>query len=119
MIDTIDAVASPMNYVLTNRERNQMNNDTIIAALAESFGETLRQWLTPDEFAEMKHRNESDPAYADKACASHDFCDANMAMAAAFHSCLGREPDVAGERDAGLWNAAWELARKHHLGMQP
>ena len=59
-----------------------MNNDTIIAALAESFGEILRQWLTPDEFAEMKHRNESDPAYAGKACASHDFCDANMAMAA-------------------------------------
>jgi hypothetical protein len=95
-----------------------------VTTIAEAFSEVLREWLTPDEFAEMKRLNESDPDYADGgACASHNYCDANMAMDAAFQKILGREPNVVGEgpdveADCKLWNDAWSLARKQHIGSQ-
>ena len=94
-----------------------------VEPIAEAFAEIMRQWLTRDEFAEMKRRNETDSAYAGAACASHDFCDANMAMDAAFRQVMDRAPDVVGEglaveMDCALWNDAWELARKLYLGHQ-
>lgn len=84
--------------------------------LADEFASVLRKWLTDGEFAEMKRRNEADPAYAAGACASHDFCDANMAMEAAWRRVLGREVDAGSAADATLWNEAWELARSRHIG---
>ena len=66
----------------------------------------------------MKRLNETDPDYADGACASHDFCDANMAMAPAFTQVMGREPDVSSEEDAAIWSDAWELAAKLYIGHQ-
>jgi hypothetical protein len=98
--------------------------DHQITAIAEAFGEVMRQWLTPAEFTEMKRRNETEAAYAGGACASHDFCDANMAMAEAFDHVMGRQPtsdegDVAqSEADCALWNDAWNLSRKLYLGTQ-
>jgi hypothetical protein len=74
--------------------------------------------LSEDEFSEMKRLNETDPDYADGACASHDFCDANMAMAPAVTQVMGWEPDVSSEEDAAIWSDAWELARKLYIGHQ-
>lgn len=98
--------------------------DEQIPAIAEAFAEVLRQWLSKNEFEAMKRVNETDPSYADGgACASQDYCDANMAMDAAFQKVLGREPNVVGEgadvvADCAIWNEAWELARKLYLGSQ-
>lgn len=41
----------------------------------------------------------------DSICASHDFCDPNMVMAAAFKR-LGFDT-----KDVSLWNAAWDMAK--------
>ncbi len=43
-------------------------------------------------------------------CATHDHCDANMIMAAAFNQATGREFDADSEPDVGLWNMAWKLS---------
>jgi hypothetical protein len=83
--------------------------DEQITAIAEAFAEIMRQWLTPAEFEEMRRRN---VAYDDMICASHDFCDANMAMAAAMQGVLAREPDPGSGDDAALWNEAWTLAKR-------
>jgi hypothetical protein len=89
------------------------------SAIADRFVEVLRSWLAPEEFAEMKRRNESEPEYADgRACASQDFCDANMAMQEAFESVMGRICDGDNEVDCMVWNTAWELARMRALGDQ-
>lgn len=45
------------------------------------------------------------------ACATHDYCDANMVMDAAFHAVLRREPSVESDGDMDLWNSAWNLAK--------
>lgn len=59
--------------------------------IAFGFASDLTGVLSPAEFAEMKRKNE-DPAQPDGVCASHDYCDANIVMAAAFERVMGREP---------------------------
>lgn len=86
------------------------------AAIGDRFAELLRASLTPAEFAEMKHLNETDPTYRTGCCASQNYCDANMPMAEAFAEIAGHEVDGDNDDDAALWNAAWQHARKHHLG---
>lgn len=46
--------------------------------LSSEFSRILREWLSPDELAEINRRN-STPEYSG-CCASHDFCDPNQAM---------------------------------------
>ena len=86
-----------------------MTRDQQVTAIAEAFAEVMRQWLTPDEFAEMKRRNVH---YDSLVCASHDFCDANMAMAEAFQGVTSREIDGENAADAALWSDAWGLAKR-------
>lgn len=91
-----------------------------IAKIADKFAEVLKEWLTVEEFAEMKRLNET-PEYAVSVCASQDYCDANMAMHEAIIAITGQEPMTAGEgpeveEACRVWNAAWELARERHLG---
>ena len=84
------------------------------AVLAFTFTEVLGEWLTDDQFDEMRRRNVS-PEYADGACASHDFCDANMAMLEAFKRVVGRAPDLAEDADVNLWDNAWNEAHAQFL----
>jgi hypothetical protein len=74
-----------------------------ITTIADTFVRLLRVELSPAAFAEMQRRNCTAPAGV---CASHDFCDANVVMLAAFeaHELV---PDMD---DPTLWNAAWERA---------
>lgn len=88
-----------------------MQSRSLVARLlAECFAETLHLWLTAEEMEEVVARNNG--VYADEPdiCASHDFCDANMAMDSAFKEILGRSPDVGDEADADLWGEAWSIA---------
>ena len=89
--------------------------------LALAFINVLREWLTADEFKEMQHLQRTQPMAG--VCHSHDHCDANMAMDAAFRNVLGRgfhmSSDVEEgkctqqdhERDFLRWDTAWELAK--------
>lgn len=94
--------------------RNRRNEQ--VSAIAEAFAEVMRQWLSRDEFAEMKRHNQTLDYTLGSACASHNYCDSNMAMAAAFQGVLSREPDSASAADAALWNDAWNLARVLYMG---
>jgi len=94
--------------------------------LAETFSASLKEDLGERKFAEMKRRNETEPPFrSGGACASQSYCDANMTMSDAFEQVLGREPifgedgrDAKEDADIVLWNAAWEVARKRHIGHQ-
>lgn len=69
---------------------------------AQRFDAVLREWLTPAEYAEVLRRNGT-PEYSD-CCASHDFCDANMAMLDALGAGLAA--------DDAMWCAAWNVWRE-------
>jgi hypothetical protein len=85
--------------------------------LARAFRDVLSTWLTHAQWLEMQRRNVSNGFLI---CASHDFCDANEAMAMAFLQTMGRDilPDDAkemAEADMALWNAAWDIAKRRYL----
>lgn len=91
-----------------------MNNAT--ETLAGTFAGVLRGWLNDHEWSEMRRLNATDADYAgDRACASHNYCDANMAMDAAWLMVAGRHADTASEADTALWNRAWAIAKDKYL----
>lgn len=91
--------------------------------LATAFVATLREWLTPAELEKVRVTNTGFRQRGDfKICASHDVCDANMAMLEAFTAAFGRGPHMADDAAAGtcsdadvetevaLWCDAWQIA---------
>ncbi|WP_310530755.1 hypothetical protein [Novosphingobium sp.] len=87
--------------------------------LAYEFREELARTVTPEQWREIQRRNGL-PEYAGPICASHDFCDANEVMAAAFAKVMGRDAlpdDDSGmtDSDCELWGAAWAIAKREHL----
>lgn len=88
-----------------------MNNDHI--AIGTTFVLNLRAELGEAVFAEVKELNAT-PAYVDS-CASHDFCDPNLLMAAAFETVMGRHIDLRSDANVALWNKAWEWAKLNRL----
>ena len=80
--------------------------------LAKEFSAQIAEWLTPDQLKESIRRN-AEPEYA--GCdATHDFCDANVAMILAFQRIVGREIDHHSDSDNALLNNAWDLAKKNN-----
>lgn len=76
--------------------------------IASAFSALVRRDLG-DNLPEIAARN-ARPDYQG-ACATHDFADANMIMAEAFESAMGRAIDIASDADCALWNRAWDIAR--------
>lgn len=86
-----------------------------VAALAKEFCRILSETLSAEQVAQVLMRNaeEANPSI----CHSHDFCDANMVMQAAFDS-FGVDPMSSGEDGkamsdeiAVLWADAWDMAK--------
>lgn len=93
-------------------EEQQITADAILS-LAKTFSIILTAMLD-GHMPEVLRRNETMP---DGGCASHDFCDANMAMDAAFKIVLGRSAWSNGvesplsDNDLTWWNMAWNMAK--------
>ena len=88
------------------------------AQLARAFRDVLSHWISQADWQEMRRRNVHNTDNG--ICASHDFLDANEAMAMAFMQVMGRDilPDDAEgmtDDDMALWNAAWEIAKRRYL----
>lgn len=83
-----------------------------IKLLAETFRNMLVAEIGKKNFQEVRRRNRKHRD--DGCCASHDFCDANVTMDAAFTDVTGRETCHSDE-DVALWNAAWDYAKQHYL----
>jgi hypothetical protein len=89
-----------------------------VLKLATAFSHVLHEWIG-DRMAEVVKLNGAETM--EGVCHSHDFCDANMAMDAAFERAFGYSPlddEQRDEADGGmsvanmeLWNAAWDLAK--------
>ena len=78
--------------------------------LAAQFSKELRETLTPQEMAKVNARNAT-PQYLGL-CASHDFCDPNMAMLRAYSELTGvGEDSVDLNGVIGLMDEAWGLAK--------
>lgn len=85
-----------------------------VERLALAFRYELKRNLLLTQFEEMRRRNAL-PEYSVNACASHDFCDANVIMDDAFLTEFGREADLQSDADIGLMNRAWDAAKLKYL----
>lgn len=96
------------------------SQDLLIKALAKKFSKVLKKWLGKKKMAIVVSRNKE---ANDSCCASHDFCDANMAMDEAFTKVMGRtfdfnfeettEGGMQNSKDTDLMNAAWSMAKSN------
>ena len=90
--------------------------------LAKEFSRVLNSWI-PEKIFEVNLRNKEASYKLNNCCASHDFCDANMAMDEAFQKVMQREfvffndeypeTEQQNEDDTDLINAAWNLAKEN------
>ncbi len=88
-----------------------------IEQVAREFATILRGWATDEQWQTMRIANSRYAAAGDHGiCASHDFCDANEAMAQAFITVIGRDADIMSDADNDIWDAAWDSAKVQFLG---
>lgn len=93
--------------------------------LAIQFSTILKEWLTLEQMQQIVSRNKETQLTNPGVCATHDFCDANMAMNEAFEKVMGREftfnsdeePELEeqAENDSNLFNEAWSIAKKNNF----
>ena len=80
--------------------------------IAEAFRKIISEWLDEKTVKAIDSENKSN---SDGTCATHNFCDANMAMMEAFEG-FGIDPlpedDAEREAMTDLWNRAWNIAKE-------
>jgi hypothetical protein len=81
-------------------------------AIAAAFSAIVRAELS-GYMPEIIAKN---AAYGD-ACATHDYCDANMLMADAFEIAMGRSANIQNQTDLDLINAAWGAAKQSDFAL--
>ena len=89
-----------------------MQRSEHVAEIGKRFVTLLEESVTPEQFQEIRTRNDTYPAGT---CASHDFIDANEVMSDAFAEVVGRLANPADNADSALWSDAWNWAVEHYL----
>jgi hypothetical protein len=88
--------------------------------LAARFSQQLREDLTPTEMDTVIAQNRRYAQQGETSvCASHEVCDSNMTMLAAFQALFDRDPDVRCADDANLINEAWDIAKANEFDPKP
>jgi hypothetical protein len=89
---------------------------TVHVRVADEFVSILRSWLTVDEFKLIRERNARETNTG--ICHSHDFCDANVCMLAAYKHVVGDafndEGHITDDANA-VMSAAWNFALADQL----
>lgn len=88
------------------------NRKSDIVKLSKEFGKVIQSWLDKEEIKAVNEKNALYKATGDEGiCATHNYCDANMAMDEAFENAFGYSPFENGIDDSvELWNGAWSMA---------
>lgn len=80
--------------------------------LAVKFSEILKRDIGITDLKKVISTNKD---RNDASCATHDYIDANMAMAEAFKDLTGREFNLQSDTQTALWNKAWDIAKKNEF----
>ena len=80
--------------------------------IADLFRANINHWLTREESQQVDSTNAMNAGSEFEGCATHDYCDSNMAMAPAFESVMGFELDPTNESHCAVFNQAWDIAKQ-------
>lgn len=98
-----------------------------VRQLSDAFTTVIQEWLSTAELKQMRRRNHVFNMDSG-VCASHDYCDANMAMEEAFKRVTGQNTAQLSRRDRSkegcdrtctclsntclhMWTEAWHLSK--------
>lgn len=106
-----------MEKVLVKKSEIEVG-DVVVEKLAKRFSSILKEWIGREGLAKTNIENEKWIGTEDeRCCASHEHCDANMAMDQAVREVLGDdfidEEGFVGDDAIPYWDAAWNLAKKN------
>ena len=94
-----------------------------MSPLALEFSRQMRATLSAVEMLEAINRNRAEPVNSG-VCHTHDFCDANMVMLAAFVATFNRDPAFLDDSESpvaqdemNVWNAAWSEAVREEFNV--
>lgn len=90
-----------------------------VACIARLFAYEVVTRLSESELAAARELNRTEQL--DYVCHTHDFCDANMLMDAAFVKCGLVEDDgveVVGPHLQPVWNTAWDVAKEAEFQLE-
>ena len=99
-----------------------------VEILAREFAKEITEWLGVETMREVVRLNASYVGTEfDGCCATHNFCDANMAMLRCFERVMEKEfhedsenPELEHQREEEreLWNSAWVLAHENNFWIE-
>lgn len=106
-------------FTLAHNVNDFVNTDEVSVIidhiLAIQFSKVLRRWLSS---VQMKVVTETNKARNDNTCATHDYCDSNMAMDEAWNTLFPREMFADGDEnpdqhaaDCEQVNRSWDIAK--------
>lgn len=94
------------------RSLNLYGKLATVACIARLFSYEVSTRLSESQLAAVRKLNRDEKL--EYVCHTHDFCDANLLMDAAFVKCglvEDNDVDVIGEHLQPVWNAAWDVAK--------
>ena len=91
-----------------------VNMDEVTKMISDQFINIITNWLSTDELIELRIKNKE--LINSRICATHDYCDANMAMFEAFSKC-NIEFDPQNNAHIDQWNEAWNLAKLNSFNL--
>ncbi|KWN05896.1 hypothetical protein WT83_27835 [Burkholderia territorii] len=94
------------------RSLNLYGKLATVACIARLFSYEVSTRLSEFQLAAVRKLNRDEKL--EYVCHTHDFCDANLLMDAAFVKCglvEDNDVDVIGEHLQPVWNAAWDVAK--------
>lgn len=116
----IRGTTKPMNTVTAAptevKQPTQAQVDASI--LAQKFAKLMQKEIGIDNLRKVVAKHIADRKGYTHACATHEFCDANMVMAAAFKAVVGRKEKLQSDADISLINHAWNLAKKNDFFLE-
>lgn len=89
-----------------------MRKEQLIKSIAREFGCLLTLQLG-SKLITVVERNSTEKNSS--ICHSHDFCDANVFMNAAFNRYKKRDPQADSCNDAFILNEAWNIAKSNQF----
>lgn len=114
-------IVQPVEEMSINTVLFQTDSEEQLAAflIALEFSAILSSWLTAEQLKQAVELNQTEE-YAD-ACATHNYCDSNVAMAKAMEIVLDNQLlfedgdfPIKGKH-VDLFNAAWTIAKSNNF----
>jgi len=93
--------------------KKKSKKDLTAVNLARAFSSVLKEWISDDQMKKVNELNQTQE-YID-CCASHNYCDANEAMAEALEALNVDHPDLNNDGMRNLWNEAWTIAKQNQF----